>query len=114
MKISTVISADSLEGRGIHVRQIGVEIGRSGMKDLNEVIPLLSWAASFHTLHPRSWLLPPRTSTPSLLFSSSRRQEENRRRFHHSIPKASCTSHSGSAPREGCKSPGQWHRLLAD
>ena len=30
-----------LEGRGIHVRQIGVEIGRSGMKDLNEVIPLL-------------------------------------------------------------------------
>ena len=31
----------SLESRKIHFRQIGVEIGRSGMKDRNEVIPLL-------------------------------------------------------------------------
>jgi len=33
-----------LEARKIHVRQVGVEIGRSGMKDLNEVIPLLHGA----------------------------------------------------------------------
>lgn len=31
----------SLESWKIHFRQIGVEIGRSGMKDLDEVIPLL-------------------------------------------------------------------------
>lgn len=30
-----------LESWKIHFRQIGVEIGRSGLKDLNEVIPLL-------------------------------------------------------------------------
>jgi hypothetical protein len=31
----------SLESWKIHFRQIGVEIGRSGLKDRNEVIPLL-------------------------------------------------------------------------
>jgi len=58
-----------LEGRGIHVRQIGVEIGRSGMKDLNEVIPLLHGLRrstpftrdhSFYRLelrHPRYYLV---------------------------------------------------------
>lgn len=30
-----------LEARRIHVRQIGVELGRLGMKDRNEIIPLL-------------------------------------------------------------------------
>lgn len=31
----------SLESWKIHFRQVGVEIGRSGLKDRNEVIPLL-------------------------------------------------------------------------
>jgi hypothetical protein len=31
----------SLESLKVHFRQIGVEIGRSGLKDRNEVIPLL-------------------------------------------------------------------------
>ena len=34
----------------VHFRQIGMEIGRSGMKDHNDIIPLL------HTLHrPTAW-----------------------------------------------------------
>ena len=38
----------SLESWKVHFRQVGVEIGRSGLKDRNEVIPLL------HQLkHPR-------------------------------------------------------------
>ena len=30
-----------LEDRGLHLRQIGFELGRAGMKDRNEVVPLL-------------------------------------------------------------------------
>ena len=30
-----------LLARGVHVRQIGVEVGRLGMKDIDEIIPLL-------------------------------------------------------------------------
>lgn len=37
----------SLKSWKIHFRQIGVEIGRSGLKDRNEVIPLLH-----HLKHP--------------------------------------------------------------
>ena len=41
------IQRERLEARRIHIRQIGVETGRSGMKDRDEIIPLL------HTLrHP--------------------------------------------------------------
>jgi len=36
---------DQLRARKVHFRQIGMEIGRSGMKDRNDIIPLL------HTLH---------------------------------------------------------------
>jgi len=36
---------DQLRARKVHFRQIGMEIGRSGMKDRNDIIPLL------HTLY---------------------------------------------------------------
>jgi len=36
---------DQLRSWRVHFRQIGMEIGRSGMKDRNDIIPLL------HTLH---------------------------------------------------------------
>ncbi len=32
---------DRLLARRVHVRQIGAEVGRLGMKDINEIIPLL-------------------------------------------------------------------------
>ncbi len=40
----------SLKSWKIHFRQIGVEIGRSGLKDRNQVIPLLH-----HLKHPTSF-----------------------------------------------------------
>ncbi len=39
-----------LEGWGIHLRQIGFELGRAGMKDRNEVVPFL------HTLRRPTFL----------------------------------------------------------
>ena len=41
---------DQLRAWQVHFRQIGMEIGRSGMKDHKDIIPLL------HTLHrPTAW-----------------------------------------------------------
>jgi hypothetical protein len=62
----------SLESRKIHFRQIGVEIGRSGMKDRNEVIPLLHQLKrpTFFTLG--SWLLSSRAATSRILLGLSR------------------------------------------
>ena len=41
MKILVFSQRERLGSPKIHVRQIGADIGRSGMKDRNEIIPLL-------------------------------------------------------------------------
>lgn len=37
----SVVERDRLRARKLHVRQIGIEVGRFGMKDRSDIIPLL-------------------------------------------------------------------------
>lgn len=71
-----------LEMWRIRVRQIGVEVGRLGMKDLNEIIPLLHGLrrSTFFTLIETS--MNPASPTTTIVWSIS---TSNLRRLHNSF-----------------------------
>jgi len=57
----------------IHFRSIGEEVGRLGMKDQNDIIPITTPVEMANVLHPRSRLLSPFVTTSRLLLGTSRR-----------------------------------------